>query len=640
MDLGTVLHAATKCFIQHAIPTPLWGRRGKKRKLSGVVFAFLLTCMAGQAAGVPAVLAQNEARIKINRLDPSKFPNIYLEADIYRPDGSFVSDLTVDDIRVTENGTMRPVDEVRETPNAVDFIVAVNGGPVLGNRISSKTNLQLIKDALLDWVPQAESIGKGDSVTLVTNAGVKAAHLDSADKWTAAFNTLSPELVNATPSLTSLSKAVELATGSPANPGMKQTILYITPLISSGLAKAVDNLAEQAAGAGIKINIWLVAPLSAKQPESEKAIQSLADRTGGEVYRFTGREALPPVENYLQPLRRQYEVVYRSRATKSGLQSVTLIVQTDAFQAQSLEESFDVTVKAPNVMFVNPPEQVDLEWVRQENGSYLLEPPEIPLDIRYEFLDSHPRNIQVTRLLVDGQSVDERNVPPFEKLKWPVTKIKTGGTYSLQVTIRDELGLNNQTVVLPLEVTVPPVPAANWLETISSERLALAIGAIFLVIGTVLFTQYRMKQNRPKPVLKPASTRADTRPVERTAVVVNLSEGKTTPSTLVTPRDTTGWLFSLGDGDNITTQPGIRLSESVMTLGSSPIRANVVIPSPSVDGLHVRILHRTDGYWLEDAGSVSGTWVNGTPVSNLGTALHNGDIIRMGKVSYRFDLRG
>lgn len=640
MDLGKVFLAAMGNLSQNVIQHGFQNRNSPGRKLSGFLFAFLIMSIAGQVAGAPAVLAQSEARIKINRLDPSKFPNIYLEADIYRPDGSFVSDLGVDDIRVIENGAMRPVDEVRETPNAVDFIVAVNGGPVLGNRISSKTNLQLIKDALLDWVPQAESIGKGDSVTLVTNAGVKATHLDSPDKWTAAFNTLSPELVNATPSLTSLSKAVELAAGSPANPGMKQTILYITPLISSGLAKAVDNLAEQAAGAGIKINIWLVAPLSAKQPESEKAIQSLADRTGGEVYRFTGREALPPVENYLQPLRRQYEVVYRSRVNKSGLQNVILMVQTDVFQAQSIEESFDVTVKAPNVMFVNPPELIDLQWVKQENGSYTLEPPEIPVDIRYEFLDNHPRNIQVTRLLVDGQAVDERNVPPFDKLKWPVTKVKAGGTYSLQVTLRDELGLNNQTVVLPLEVTVPPVPAANWLETISSERLALALGAIFLIIGAVLFTQYRMKQNRLKPALKPASTRADTRPVERPAVVVNLSEGKTTPATLVTPRDTTGWLFSLGDGDNITTQPGVRLSESVMTLGSSPIRANVVIPSPSVDGLHVRILHRTDGYWLEDAGSVSGTWVNGTPVSNLGTALHTGDIIRMGKVSYRFELRG
>jgi hypothetical protein len=636
MDLGNVLLTAIK---KHRLPADKSSRCAAKRRLTGILFAFLLLTMISQAAGLPVVLAQTDARIKINRLDPSKFPNIYLEADIYRPDGSFISDLTEPDIRVIENGMMRPVDEVSETPNAVDFIVAVNGGPVLGNRISSKTNLQMIKDALQDWVPQAKSIGKGDSVTLVTNAGVKAAHLDSPEKWTAAFNTISPELINATPSLTSLSKAVELATGSPANPGMKQTILYITPLISSGLAKAVDNLAEQAAGAGIKINIWLVAPLSAKQPEAEKSIQSLADRTGGEVYRFTGREALPPVENYLQPLRRQYEIVFRSRANKSGIQIVTLQVQTDKYQAQSPEENFDVSVKAPNVMFVNPPDHADLQWKQLPNGSYTLDPPEIPLNLRIEFLDSHPRNLQVTRLLVDGKTVDERNTPPFERLVWPVSKLKSSGTYNLQVTMRDELSLNSQTVVLPLEVTVPPVPAANWLETISSERLALAVGAILLVIGAVFFARNRLKIGHAKPALKSASAQVTTRPVDRPVAVVNISDGKTSPATLVTPRDSTGWLFSLGDGENITTQPGIRLSESVMTLGSSPIRASVIIPSPSVDGLHVRILHRVDGYWLEDAGSVSGTWVNGTPVSNLGTALHSGDIIRMGKVSYRFELR-
>jgi len=192
---------------------------------------------------------------------------------------------------------------------------------------------------------------------------------------------------------------------------------------------------------------------------------------------------------------------------------VTLQVQTDLFQAQSPEVNFDISVKAPNVMFVNPPQNADLQWKELPNGSYTLDPAEIPVVLRYEFLDDHPRNIQVTRLLVDGQVIDERNVPPFDILNWPVSKLKTSGTYSLQVTMRDELGLNSQTVVLPLEVTVPPVPAANWLETISSGRLALAVGAILLVIGAVAFAYYRMKKSRTKPVLKPASARADTRPI-------------------------------------------------------------------------------------------------------------------------------
>jgi hypothetical protein len=602
--------------------------------------ALLLLVVFSQSAGVLSVSGQTEARIKINKLDASRFPTIRLEADVYKPDGSFVSDLTASDFKVMENGIMRPVDEVQETPNAVDFIVAINGGPILGNRISSKTNLQLIKDALMDWVPEAQSIGKGDSVSLVTNAGVKAVHLDSPEEWTAVFNSISPELTSAVPSLTSLSKAIEQATGSPVRPGMKQTILYITPLISSGLAKAVDNLAEQAAGAGIKINVWLVAPSSAKQPVAEQAIQSLADRTGGEVYRFTGKEALPPIETYLQPLRRQYEVVYRSRTNQTGIQIVALEVQADTIQARSPEENFDITLKAPNVMFVDPVESVSLEWKKTGSGSYVLSPADIPFQLLIEFPDKHPRNMIFTHLMVDGQMLDERNGQPFEAVKWPVSKLKTSGTYDLQVTIKDELGFTSKTVVLPLEVTIPNPPAANWLESISSERLALAVGAVLLVIGSGFLVQYRIKKAREKPALKPASARVDSRPLDRPATVVNLSNGKTKPSLTAALRDTTGWLLPVDGGDAAITQPSIRLGESVITIGSSPIRANIVIPSPSVDGLHVRILRKDDGYWLEDAGSVSGTWVNGTPVSNLGTALHPGDVIRLGKVSFRFELRG
>lgn len=601
----------------------------------------LLLAVLSQIIGTPVIWAQALPRAQINRLDASRFPTIRIEADINRPDGSFVANISPSDLKIIENGVQRPVDEVRETPNAVDFVVAVNGGPILGNRISSKTNFQLIKDALLDWVPEAESIGKGDSVTLVTNAGVKATRLDTPAEWTAVFNSLSPELVSATPSLTSITKAVEQAIGAPSRPGMKQSILYITPLMSSSLSKAVDNIAEQAAGAGITINIWLVAPSSAKQPLAEESIQSLADRTGGQLYRFSGKEALPPIETYLQPLRRQYEINYRSRSSQSGIQTVILEVQTDEVQTRSPEESFDVSIKAPNVMFIDPIESVSLEWKESENGRYMLSPPEVPLELFVEFPDKHPRNLVISQLWVDGQVVDDRNGEPFVDLKWPVSRLKTSGTYNLQVTIKDELGLSGKTVILPLDVTVPPPPAANIIESVSSERLALAVGAVLLVIIGGILWYSRAKKAREVTRPRPASIRVDSHPLERPGAVINLSDVTTRPSLVATPRDSTGWLMPQEGGDALSTQPNIRLGESIVTLGSSPIRAQVVIPSPSIDGLHVRITRRSDGtYWLEDAGSVSGTWVNNTPVSNLGTALSSGDVVRMGKITFRFEIRG
>lgn len=599
----------------------------------------ILIASIWQTAELYPVSAQSAAKARITQLDASGFPTIRLTADVFQEDGSFISGLEASDFKALENGIQRPVDEVLETANAVGLIVAINGGPIYANRISSKTHLQLIKDALISWVPEAERLAKGDSVTLVTNAGVKAVNMATPTEWSAAFNNISTELTQATPSLTALTKAIEQASGAPLRPGMKKSILYITPLISVGLAKAVDNLAELAAAEGIQINIWLVAPASAKQPEAEQIVNSLAERTGGQVFRFSGKEALPPIENYLQPLRRQYEILFRSKTNQSGAQIVAIEVQAESVQVRSLEENYEISLKAPNVMFISPLEKVVLEWQKNENGGDVLSPAGIPFNIQIEFPDNHLRNLTVSQLMVDGNVVDERNAQPYVNLEWPVGSLKTSGTYYMQVSIRDELGYTGKTVVLPLEVEVPPPPPSRLLDAISAERLALAAGALLLGVFFIIFLRWGRQKMLTKPGRKPAASRVDSRPLEKTANVINLPR-QSDQSLAAHSRQSTGWLLPVEGGDALSTQPTIRLGENVITLGSSPIRSTVVISSPSVDGLHVRILRKNGGYWLEDASSVSGTWVNGTPVSNLGTSLATGDIVRLGKVTFRFELRG
>jgi hypothetical protein len=585
------------------------------------------------------VSAQSTTKARIIRMDASGFPTIRLTADVFLEDGSFVSGLQPSEIKVLENNVTRPVDEVQETANAVGLIVAVNGGPIYANRISTKTHLQLIKEALVSWVPEAESLGKGDSVTLITNAGVKGVNLATPEEWTNAFNGLSAELAQATPSLTSLTRALEQASSAPLRPGMKTSILYITPLMSAGLAKAMDNLADQGAGAGIKVNIWLVAPASAKQPQAEQAINSLAERTGGQVFRFTGKESLPPIENYLQPLRRQYEIIFRSRVNKSGAQTVAFEVQANKAQARSPEENYEITLKTPNVMFVDPIEKVVLTWENNGNGKDELTPAFIPFNIHIEFPDNHPRNLTVTSLLVDGNSFAECNAPPCNRLQWPVSSLKTSGTYNLQVTIKDELGFSGKSVVLPLDVEIPAPPPSRWLDSVPTDRLGLAAGMILLGIIFIFLIRWRRIKAITRPAQKAASIRVDSKPLDRNVTVINLPR-KSGQDLSAHFRESTGWLMPVDSGDALSTQPSIRLQEDVTTLGSSPIRSSVVIPSPSVDGLHVRILRKSGVYWLEDANSISGTWINGTPVSNLGTALTPGDVVRLGKVSFRFELRG
>ncbi len=65
-----------------------------------------------------------------------------------------------------------------------------------------------------------------------------------------------------------------------------------------------------------------------------------------------------------------------------------------------------------------------------------------------------------------------------------------------------------------------------------------------------------------------------------------------------------------------------------------------VIDDPSIEGLHAQLKREPDGVFrLSDAGSIGGTWVNYTPVSQEGVCLEHGDLIHFGRVGFRFQLR-
>lgn len=77
-----------------------------------------------------------------------------------------------------------------------------------------------------------------------------------------------------------------------------------------------------------------------------------------------------------------------------------------------------------------------------------------------------------------------------------------------------------------------------------------------------------------------------------------------------------------------------------MTFGSDPRQATCVLDSPTVSALHARLTHTAEGeFILADAGSVAGTWVNYTPASSVGVRLMHGDLIHIGRVTLRFELK-
>ena len=75
-----------------------------------------------------------------------------------------------------------------------------------------------------------------------------------------------------------------------------------------------------------------------------------------------------------------------------------------------------------------------------------------------------------------------------------------------------------------------------------------------------------------------------------------------------------------------------------MIFGSDPLRASRILDDPSVSPLHARLRFSHGEYILSDEGSTAGTWVNYEQL-NAPRSLKHGDVLQIGRFSYRFMLR-
>jgi len=81
------------------------------------------------------------------------------------------------------------------------------------------------------------------------------------------------------------------------------------------------------------------------------------------------------------------------------------------------------------------------------------------------------------------------------------------------------------------------------------------------------------------------------------------------------------------------------LTSDEVIVGKRADAVQFAINDPSVDAIHAKLVRLEDGrYRLLDNGSLYGTWVNYTPISQEGIILEDGDLIHFGKVGFRFSI--
>ncbi|HWR67370.1 MAG TPA: FHA domain-containing protein [Bellilinea sp.] len=605
---------------------------------------------------------ESSGKVVLAGIGSDSFPTLSVEFEAYDASAGFLTDLEASQVAILENGLPQPISNLELLQPGVQLTLAFNLSPELSNSYAGVTRMANILERLQQWA-QRQPAETADQVSLATNTGLQLIRSGAAAEWEAAFFALATvDLKAEKSSLTALTRAVDLATDPSAERVMKNAILYITPLPGAASLAALPNLAERASGQNTPIYVWLVASASAptSSPELFQPLEDLALQSGGALFLYSGVEALPDPDGYLNPLRYLYRASYDSKIQASGSYDIHLEIKHNDQQLISESRPVFVNVLPPNPIFLSPPSKIDRTWQpSDQSGDEVLLPARVELQIVVEFSDGHQRPLKATRLFVDGQLAAENTQEPFDTFQWDLSNFQADARHVLNVEVEDTLGLIRRSIDTPVDLTVEPAKANVIKSLLSSDHLlifggVLAAGVVLvLALGLVGRRAHRespaSRRAREDPLTQPVTSRMDNdkptttptidRPSWPRYAVGSLSSA---PAWLLRVPDT-GGLGVTASQSNISPSSNpasaIPLSRRETKLGSDPQVVTYKISSPTVSPLHARVLQTAEGgFLIQDSGSVAGTWVNYSPVPAQGLLLRHGDLVQIGKIAFRFEL--
>jgi hypothetical protein len=581
------------------------------------------------------------------------FPRLQTYLDVHDAQGNFIHGLKAEQVRILEDGIVRPVTLLRELRPGVQVVVVINPGPSFAIRNNKAiSRYDTLKETLRNWA-RSRMGSNIDDLSLLIAGGPAASHTPNPAQWIAALDAAQVDPRTARPALDILFRAVGLASDPLPRPGMSRAILFITAPPEGQSDQSLDNLAAQVREQRVSIFVWLVASPGALSTQSAQQLAALSEQTGGKFYAFTGEEALPSPEEYLEPLRHIYSLEYESGVSASGTHTVIAQIETGEASIETSPAGFEIELQPPRPVFVAPPREITRSAPAESNSQAnapqadsLLAPREQRLQVVFEFPDGRMRALTYSALLVDGAIVAENFQPPFDQFDWPLDGYTTSGLHQLQVQARDVLGLSGVSAEIPVQVTVEETDQGTFSSfkqnlPILGGLFALLAGAVLLMLlvvgGKLRPRPHRAARNRKRsdPITQPIHISNEPAPRRRPGWAQRLDWAQRGAG----PK-AHAYLNPIHEPDQPDTLPPIPITSDEVTLGSDPTMSTLQLDDPSVDALHARLARQADGsFRLSDVGSIAGTWVNYTPVSTGGTRLEHGDLIHIGRIGFRFTLR-
>jgi hypothetical protein len=305
----------------------------------------------------------------------------------------------------------------------------------------------------------------------------------------------------------------------------------------------------------------------------------------------------------------------------------------------------DVTIStaAPQVVINLPRES------RAITVPSLDEPVELQLSAAVSWLDGQARDLTAARLLVNDTAVGDIPVDSLNSFTLPIPNLAFGDN-RLEVEATDSQGLTSKSAPVTLTVTQgeeEQLPEELQPSGSGFNPLWLLIPLILLAVAGLGYLLWRQTQQpRRATAAAPADSRrrrrrgappaADAPPMPTLAGHVDAADplGYAGGAPAENP-------FVMAHLEVINAQTlmpeELTLGDLEVRVGRSPAQSQIAFRDDiTVSRFHAVLRLEGNHYRVYDAGSTSGTFVNGRPVPEYGLQLSDGDEIQLGAVVLRY----
>lgn len=600
---------------------------------------FILLALAALVYATPGLAAaQSGATLTLRHLETEAFPLIAGYLDARDATGARITDLQPSQLQALEDGQAQPMGQLRSVQPGLRIILVINPTEAFNIRDGEGvTRFDHAKQQILGWASSLTSTS-ATSLSLVTPEGVILAD-ESAAPWIAGMEEIQPDFPDREVDTQTLVRALELASQQGPAVGMGTAIWWITATPDSEALAALPDWQTSLTQRGIPLFIWQLDSRSNFETEATRSLQTLAQSSGGQWLGFSGGEEFPGPETYFNPFRNAYFFQYTSQLRSAGTHEVQIQMDRDGATVVSQALAFDLDLLPPNPILVSPPAQIERSPSAQDPRQ--LAPFSQPLEIIVEFPDNFERGLARTTLFVNGERVAENTSAPFTRFAWDISGYEVSQQALLRVEAEDELGLVGSSIEFPVQLLVSNPPSAFQVflsrggPMLAVTGVLLAAAAFFLVMvlsGRVKPAQLSVrlfKRARPAPkAIDPLNDSPLAADGSEPAGVFASSPPTTAPAYLQRLV-----IQDLGEGPQI-----IPIQQPEVLIGAAA-ECELTILEESVSPRHARLSRADGGYQVADLGSEAGTWVNYAPVSAEGSSLHDGDLLHIGRVAFRFFVR-